>query len=71
MTKIWRGPDYMQAEHARELARRIKTYWRKQGYDVDVRADACESKVGMIYCVRSDMVNGLPRRVAPVLRAAQ
>lgn len=57
--------DFCTADGARRLKLKIQEYWRDRGYDVSV--DLIEE--GFVPAmrsgrtdVRSDMVNGLPRR---------
>lgn len=57
--------DYCSDEGAGRLRSLIQEYWKKQGYDVDVKL-VQEGFVSTMrssrYDVRSDMVNGMPRR---------
>ena len=57
--------EYCTNDGADRLARKIQDYWRKQGFDVSVET----IKEGFVSTmrsartdVRSDMVNGMPRR---------
>lgn len=57
--------DFCTSEGARRLKTKIQEYWRDRGYDVSV--DLVEE--GFVPAmrsgrtdVRSDMINGLPRR---------
>lgn len=59
--------NYFTQEGAEELARRVERYWRDRGY----RVRAWTERVGTFepllrtsgwYVVRSDLVNGWPRR---------
>ena len=59
--------DLCDKDGAQRLARKIQDYWRKKGFDVSV--ETCEQ--GFIPTMRSartdlrsDMVNGMPRRFA-------
>lgn len=58
--------DYCSNEGATRLRTIIQEYWRKQGYDVDIKL-VQEGFVSTMrssrFDVRSDMVNGMPRRV--------
>ena len=60
--------DFCDETGAKRLEQKIKDYWESRGYDVDVdlvnagfvaamRSARCD--------VRSDMVNGMPRRKKP------
>lgn len=57
--------DFCTNEGANYLAERIKEFWRKRGYEVDIEA----RREGFISTMRSartdlrsDMVNGMPRQ---------
>ncbi|MEM9168227.1 MAG: phosphoglycolate phosphatase [Pseudomonadota bacterium] len=57
--------DLCTDDGAQRLASRIREYWRKRGFDVDLQT----SREGFVSTmrsartdVRSDMVNGMPRR---------
>lgn len=57
--------EYCTNDGASRLAQKIQEYWRKQGFDVVVETH----KEGFVSTmrsartdVRSDMVNGMPRR---------
>lgn len=58
--------DHLTAAGAQAQAERIKRYWRAEGYDVRVWIDELPigSREGKApyWFVRSDMVNGMPRR---------
>jgi hypothetical protein len=59
--------DHCTDAGAQRLAARIKEYWRKKGFDVDVdmRPEGFVSTMRSARTdVRSDMVNGMPRRNA-------
>ncbi len=58
------GNDTFSPTGAKRLADTIKEYWRKQGKAPNVEVQ-CENmgNLGSIFVVRSDMVNGLPRKV--------
>ncbi|GGY38826.1 hypothetical protein [Parvularcula lutaonensis] len=57
--------DYCSNEGAVRLQSMIRDYWKKQGFDVDVKL-VQEGFVSTMrssrYDLRSDMVNGMPRR---------
>jgi hypothetical protein len=57
--------DYCSNDGAARLQSIIRDYWRKQGYDVDVKL-VQEGFVSTMrssrFDVRSNMVNGMPRR---------
>jgi hypothetical protein len=57
--------DFCSNEGASRLQALIRDYWKKQGFDVDVKL-VQEGFVSTMrssrYDVRSDMVNGMPRR---------
>ena len=57
--------DFCSNEGAVRLRSLIQEYWKKQGYDVDVKL-VQEGFVSTMrssrYDVRSDMVNGMPSR---------
>lgn len=57
--------EYCTNDGADRLAQKIQDYWRKQGFDVSIET----IKEGFVSTmrsartdVRSDMVNGMPRR---------
>ena len=54
--------DYLSRRGAEELRTRIEDYWHSRGFavTVDIAPDALFGE--RIWVVRSDMVNGLPRR---------
>ncbi|MEL6507432.1 MAG: hypothetical protein AAGL18_03800 [Pseudomonadota bacterium] len=61
--------EYCTNDGADRLARKIQDYWRKQGFEVSVET----IKEGFVSTmrsartdVRSDMVNGMPRRSVAV-----
>ncbi|MEQ1930951.1 MAG: phosphoglycolate phosphatase [Parvularculaceae bacterium] len=57
--------DHCTDSGAARLALRIKEYWRKKGFDVDLdmRPEGFVSTMRSARTdVRSDMVNGMPRR---------
>lgn len=59
--------DLCTKDGARRLAQKIENYWRKQGFDVKIEAHE-EGFVSTMRSartdLRSDMVNGMPRRFA-------
>lgn len=54
--------DWMTADNARRLAKRIETYWAVRGQHVytTVTRESTSNGAG-IYVIRSDMVDGYPR----------
>jgi hypothetical protein len=61
--------DHCTDDGAARLAQRIKDFWRKKGFevDVDMRPEGFVSTMRSARTdVRSDMVNGMPRRIAAV-----
>lgn len=57
--------DHCTDDGAARLAARIKEFWRKRGYeiDVDMRPEGFVSTMRSARTdLRSDMVNGMPRR---------
>ncbi len=60
--------DWCTGEGASRLKLKIEAYWRERGYDVDVKLIEAGFLPAMRSArtdVRSDMVNGLPRRISP------
>ena len=57
VTRLNTIPEKMTKGNALGLGRKIHNYWREYGYDVKIRITG----EGETKCVRSDMVNGLPR----------
>ena len=59
--------DFCDEDGAARLASKIREFWRKQGFEVDVEMKP-EGFVSTMRSartdVRSDMVNGMPRRTA-------
>ena len=58
--------DLCNDDGAARLAAKIQDFWRKRGFDVDVemRPEGFVSTMRSARTdVRSDMVNGMPRRV--------
>ncbi|MCR6644660.1 MAG: hypothetical protein NVV62_09135 [Terricaulis sp.] len=59
--------DYTDQAGAKELKTRIEAFWRERGYDVQVMlvdAPFAAALRAARVDVRSEMVNGLPRRRA-------
>lgn len=57
--------DWCDQEGARRLQEKINSYWRERGYDVDVDlvdAGFVPAMRSARTDVRSNMVNGMPRR---------
>jgi hypothetical protein len=57
--------DFCNTDGARRLKSKIEDYWRDRGYDVDIKLVDAGFMAAMRSArtdVRSDMVNGLPRR---------
>lgn len=56
--------DYMTTfEGANFLAEMIRKYWSKRGYTPTVWVEKMGHKItgdGIVYCVRSNMLNGFP-----------
>ena len=69
--------DWCTQDGAKRLKMKIEAYWQERGYDVEVKLTEAGFMPAMRSArtdVRSDMVNGMPRRVqreerAPVRRA--
>lgn len=61
-TKAASIPDAMSLAGAEELAERIQQHWH--GYPIGTRIEPVHKGNGALigYCVRSQMVNGLPPR---------
>jgi len=65
--------EFCTNDGASKLALKIREYWQKQGFDVSVET----RKEGFVATmrssrtdIRSDMVNGMPRRSSPQEGAA-
>lgn len=57
--------DFCSTDGARRLKQKIEEYWRDRGYDVSVKLVDAGFVAAMRSArtdVRSDMVNGMPRR---------
>ena len=57
--------DFCNTDGARRLKSKIEDYWRDRGYDVDVKLIDAGFMAAMRSArtdVRSDMVNGMPRK---------
>lgn len=39
----------------------VANYWASRGYDVKVWTEAAQVKGMFVHCVRTDLVNGLPK----------
>lgn len=60
--------DFCNEDGAKRLQQKIKEYWEGKGYDVDVdlvNAGFVAAMRSARTDVRSDMVNGMPRRRKP------
>lgn len=58
--------DFCTGDGARRLKQRIEEYWRERGYDVTVKLVDAGFVAAMRSArtdIRSDMVNGMPRRI--------
>lgn len=60
--------DWATEDGAHDLAARVERYWAEKGEivrtHVSPAGDLRDGKNALIWCVRSDMINGLPRRGA-------
>jgi hypothetical protein len=59
--------DFCNADGARRLKQRIEEYWRERGFDVEVKLVDAGFMPAMRSArtdVRSDMLNGMPKRRA-------
>jgi hypothetical protein len=55
--------DWMDGRGAAMLAARIKDYWRSRGYVISTSIIEVHSeKAKSVFCVRSNLYNGLPPR---------
>ncbi len=55
--------DLCGKPQATQLARELRKYWRKRGYIVNTKLEPCSydsDNARLVWCVRSNMVNGLP-----------
>ena len=57
-------PDTLSLDGAERIARKVARYWAGQGVKVETRIVGSETPAGMVYAVRSDLVNGRPIRNA-------
>lgn len=58
--------DHCTADGARALAERIRSYWKERGHYVEVGVETGVDRYGnYMPCVRSNLLNGLPREVKP------
>ena len=60
--------DYCSSDGANRLQAVIADYWRKKGFDVNVELvhqGFVSTMRSSRFDVRSDMVNGMPRRSSP------
>lgn len=60
--------DFCSTDGARRLKQRIEEYWKERGYNVDVKLVEAPFVAAMRSAridVRSDLVNGFPRRSRP------
>jgi hypothetical protein len=55
-------PEHHTPSAADALAKRIEAYWRQRGGDVVCYVKEDASKLHGIYSVRSDLLNGAPRK---------
>lgn len=68
MEELMSAGDWCTGDGATRLKSKIEAYWRERGYDVDVKLIEAGFLPAMRSArtdVRSDMVNGLPRRLSP------
>jgi hypothetical protein len=57
--------DFCNVDGARRLKNKIEDYWKDRGFDVDIKLIDAGFMAAMRSArtdVRSDMVNGMPRR---------
>ena len=66
--------DWLEPSSAHSLAQKIEAYWLARGYGVRTEIEEsvrAKDNGKPIFCVRSDMHNGLPaRRATPMEQAA-
>lgn len=65
--------DFCSREGASQLAIKIREFWRKRGFDVsvDLRNEGFVATMRSARTdVRSDMINGMPRREMAVAEAS-
>jgi len=60
--------DPLSESGARDLSMAIEAYWNRKGRAVKTWIEPVlhpryQAKLGVMYCVRSNMVNGMPQRV--------
>ncbi|MGE3302104.1 MAG: phosphoglycolate phosphatase [Hyphomonadaceae bacterium] len=66
--------DFCNVDGARRLKSKIEDYWRDRGFDVDIKLVDAGFMAAMRSArtdVRSDMVNGMPRRRREAEEAAR
>lgn len=51
---------------AKTLAARIREFWGRLGFQVEVRVIRTETRAGPVWALRSDMAGGLPRNFRPL-----
>ena len=66
-SNVIEAQNYVGSEEAtRALAKRIREYWKAEGYVVTTRIDFVTRTgvrdAGSLWCIRSDMINGMPVR---------
>jgi hypothetical protein len=53
---------FASQRRAREVGERICAYWQQRGYEIHVRVECVIGRNSRtMHCVRSDLINGLPR----------
>lgn len=52
-------------DHSVRLVCRIRSYWAARGVSPKMRIDSFELGNTHLFAIRSDMVNGFPRGLAP------
>ena len=63
------APLYDNLEKAEYYAKRIRDFWAKRGHAVETRLEPYAYHSDKVYAVRSDMVNGLPRKGGRKIKA--